>query len=158
PGNRHKQQCPSLRLAPPRLSISPCWNPLGRMRYRETRQRRQACSMRRVRQNIQRFERALRLTLCEARGIFVATGGIDGGNGRSELRQSAVLDGEADSSLLGGVAVSQGVDQRQCRLAFGKVITEILAALGRIGAVVEHIVHELVSSPNMFAVGGDRLL
>src|SRR5689334_398124 len=71
----------------------------GRMRYGESRQRRQPRSIRCIRQGIERLQRARRLTLGEARGIFEATGGIDGGNDGLELRQSTILDGEPDGSL-----------------------------------------------------------
>jgi hypothetical protein len=70
------------------------------MRHRKPRQRRQTRPIRTIRQRIERFQRALRLILRKPRSVFESTGGLDGGNDRFELRESAVLDRKADGSLL----------------------------------------------------------
>ena len=49
------------------------------------------------------------------------------------------------------------MNQRQCRFAFGEVVAEVLPAFGRIGTIVEDIVHELVSSPKVFSIRSKRL-
>ena len=98
------------------------------MRYRKPRQCRQPRPVRTIWERIERLERTLRLTLRKPCGVFESTGGLDGGNDRFELCQSAVLDGEANGSLLRLVSMAQRMDQRQRRLAFGQVVAQVLAA------------------------------
>ena len=51
------------------------------------------------------LEGALRFILCQARSVLETACGLDGGDDRLELRQPAVFDRQADSSLLGWIAV-----------------------------------------------------
>src|SRR6266702_5965562 len=128
------------------------------MRYRKPRQRRQPGSIRSVRQRIECLERTLRLALRKPRSVFEPAGGFDGGNNGLELRESAVLDRKANGSLLRLVSMAQGMDQRQCRFAFRQVITQVFSALGRVGAIVEDIVHEFVCGAEVLAIRSKRLL
>ena len=48
------------------------------------------------------------------------------------------------------------MDQRQGRFAFGQVVTEVLAALLRVGAVVEYVIDQLVRGAEVAAVRSER--
>ena len=88
--------------------------------------------------------------------VLQAAGGIDGRDHRLQLRQAAAADRLADRGALRFAAVLERVDQGQRRLALGEVIAEVLAALLGIGAVVEHVIHQLVGRAEVAAVGGER--
>jgi hypothetical protein len=53
---------------------------------------------------------------------------------------------------------AQRMDQRQRRFAFGQVVAEVLAAGGRVGAVVEHVVDQLVGGAEVPAEARQRAL
>ena len=49
------------------------------------------------------------------------------------------------------------MNERQRRLALGQVIPQVLAPLGGVGAVVKHVIDQLVGRAEVAAVGGERL-
>ncbi len=106
----------------------------------------------------QRGECLRGLALREAGGVVESAGRFDGFDDRPQLREPTLLDGQANERALLIVAMAQGMQQRQRGFAFGEIVAEILAARGRIRAVVEHVVDELVGDTKMFAVACERFL
>src|SRR5205085_12219587 len=85
-------------------------------------------------------EGPLDLLAREALGVVEAAGGLDRRHHRVELLEAPLLDGTADRPALRLAAALQRVDERQRRLAFGKIVAQVLAALLGVRAVVEHVV------------------
>ena len=80
----------------------------------------------------ERRDRLVGLLPGEFGGVLEASGGIDRGDHRFQLRESPALDGFADRGALRLAAILQRIDERQRRLALGQVVAEILAPIGRI--------------------------
>ena len=55
-------------------------------------------------------------------------------------------------------AVPQGVDERQCRLALGEIVAEVLTASLGIGLVIQNVVDELIGGTQMTAESRERSL
>src|SRR6202034_170442 len=106
---------------------------------REAGERREPLLIRGVGQGGERGERRLALGAGAPRGIFESAGGVDGGDHRLEVGAAAAPDRITDCCALSGGAGAKRVNQRQCRLAFGEIVSQVLAALARVGAVVEHV-------------------
>jgi hypothetical protein len=94
--------------------------------------------------------------LREADGVIETAGGLDRLDNRAQLRQATLFYGQADQRPLFIVAMTQRMQQRQRGFAFGEVVAEILAARRRIGPVIQHVVYQLVSRAQVFAVTGQR--
>src|SRR5947208_8865112 len=118
---------------------------------RKARKRGESILIRGVRQRPERAQRLLQLRLREARGVVEGAGRFDRRHHRFELLEPALLDRAADGRALCFAAALQRVDQRQGRFAFGQVVTEVLAALLRVGAVVEHVIDQLVRGAEVAA-------
>ena len=66
----------------------------------------------------------------------------------------SVLNSLANQLCLAGCTFVNCVDKRQCRLAFGKVVTDIFAGIFGGCAVVEHVINQLEGNTQMQAVTG----
>src|SRR5271170_1453178 len=113
-------------------------------RDREAHQRGESLPVRRFWQRRQRRQRVVCLGLREPRSVLKPPGRFNRVHDLIESFAAAFADDLAyQLGPLGG-RVAQRVDQWQRRLAFGEVVTEILAAALRVGFVVEYVVDELV--------------
>ena len=72
-----------------------------------------------------------------------AAAGIDRSLDLRQCAGIAIDDGSAQQGPGGSIAVLHRMDQRQGRLAFGKVVAQVFAQGGGIGGVVEHVVGDL---------------
>lgn len=96
------------------------------MRHRERRERRERLAIRRGWHGLQGKRRLLRLAPCEAFRVVEPARRLDRHDDRVELLEPAVFDCRANLRLLFLVPHAQRVDEGQRRLAFGKVIADIL--------------------------------
>ena len=82
----------------------------------------------------------------------------DGGQHGVELRFVALLDAAAHKFALLGRAVFHQPDQGQGRFAFAQIVPQVLADLGGVASVVEHVVDQLERGAEraaVFAGSGD---
>src|SRR5437764_6021054 len=133
-------------------------SPSGGVLDREAGERGETGLIRGVGQCTEGGERPLELLAREALGVVEAAGGLDRRHHRVELLEAPLLDGTADRPALRLAAALQRADGRQRRLAFGKIVAQVLAALLGVRAVVEHVVDQLVRGAEVPAVGGERAL
>src|SRR5579863_151472 len=84
--------------------------------------------------------------------VLKSPSGFDCRHHRLQLGETPLPDRLADSLLLRFAAVPECVDKRQGRLALGEILAEVLAALVRVGTVVEYVVDELVSGAQVTAI------
>src|ERR1700688_2148082 len=93
--------------------------------------------------------RQISLGLREPRSVLKAPGRFNCSEDGAELLAATALDGGTDEARDPGITHAQGVDQRERRLALGQVLTEVLAPGLGVGAVVQHIIYELVGGAQM---------
>src|SRR5437763_283496 len=129
--------------------------PSGGVLDREAGERGQTGLIRGVGQCTEAGARPLELLARDALGVVEAAGGLDRRHHRVELLEAPLLDGTADRPALRLAAALQRGDERQRRLAFGKIVAQVLAALLGVRAVVEHVVDQLLRGAEVPAVGGE---
>jgi hypothetical protein len=90
----------------------------------------------------------------EPRSVRKPPGRFNCSGDSRQLRGAAELDATADDAALFLVACAQRIYKRECRLALGQVVAEVLAELFAVRAVVEHVVDQLERGAEMPAVAG----
>ena len=106
------------------------------------------------RQGTRGVDRALRFGLCRAARVFEAAAAAHDRDDPVELLGVAVLDRLADQRRLVGAAALQRADHGQGDLALAQVVAQVLAELGGIALVVEHVVDDLERRAERLAVVG----
>src|SRR5690606_15116523 len=104
-------------------------------------------------QRVQAGDGAFGVVTGESCGVIQGAGSVDRSPDAFQVFDTAFLNGVAyQGGLLLG-AFTHGVDQRQGRLAFGKVVADVLAQTGGVALVVEQVVDQLEGDAQVVAKG-----
>src|SRR3990172_5797523 len=129
-------------------------NPSRVAGYRKPRQRPERIAIGRCGNPRQRLEGLVGLVFSESGSVIKAPGAFNDGAYRRLVLGAALLDRRADHLDRSGIAVTQRMDQGQCRLALREIVTDILAEFDLIAAVVERVVNQLECNAQVLAVTG----
>jgi hypothetical protein len=95
------------------------------------------------RQCVEALDRTGHVITGQLRGVFQRTGCFHGNADAFQVFDPAFLDRLTHQCSLFRRAFAHGVDQRQGRLAFGQIVTDVLAQGFRVALVVQQVVDQL---------------
>ncbi|HRF73372.1 MAG TPA: hypothetical protein PL117_11405 [Accumulibacter sp.] len=112
----------------------------------------------RSRHDIKRCRREFRLNLGLLPSVVKRPGLANCRQHLGKVVPPTGLYGPPHASRLLRIAIAEDENQRQRRLAFRQVVTEMLAGLQLRARVIEHVIDQLKCGPQVQAVSGHSLL